>query len=73
MSKETGKSLAEMVAEVTSDGTESQATPKAKSVNGFKVFKENNERLKELVYKMTERIDLDGDCSCMHALDGSRM
>ena len=40
MSKETGKSLAEMVAEVTSDGTESQATPKAKSVTGFKVFKE---------------------------------
>ena len=48
----------------------------AEAVTGaevIKVFKENNERLKELVYKMTERIDLDGDCSCMHALDGSRM
>ena len=46
---------------------------KGESEQVIKVFKENNERLKELVYKMTERIDLDGDCSCMHALDGSRM
>ena len=44
MTKGTGKSLAEMVAEVTSDGAEQQAAPKTKStINGFKVFKENLE------------------------------
>ena len=41
MSKGNGKSLAEMVAEVTS--TEEQSAAKAKTVNGFKVFKENLE------------------------------
>lgn len=43
MTKGAGKSLAEMVAEVTSDGTEQQTAPKTKTVNGFKVFKENLE------------------------------
>lgn len=43
MSKGNGKSLAEMVAEVTSDSTEEQSAAKAKTVNGFKVFKENLE------------------------------
>jgi hypothetical protein len=43
MLKGNGKSLAEMVAEVTSDNTESQNATKAKAANGFKVFKENLE------------------------------
>ncbi len=43
MSKGTGKSLAEMVAEVTNDSPEVEVSQKAKSVNGFKVFKENLE------------------------------
>ena len=44
MAKVSGKSLAEMVAEVTNDSVEEQATPKAKpTVNGFKVFKDNLE------------------------------
>ena len=39
-----GKSLAEMVAEVTNDGAEQQTTSKTKpAINGFKVFKENLE------------------------------
>lgn len=43
MAKGMGKSLAEMVAEVTSDSTEEQIASKAKAVNGFKVFKDNLE------------------------------
>jgi hypothetical protein len=43
MYKGAGKSLAEMVAEVTNDSTEVEVTQKAKSVNGFKVFKDNLE------------------------------
>ncbi len=43
MTKGTGKSLAEMVAEVTNDSIEEQAVPSAKTINGFKVFKENLE------------------------------
>lgn len=44
MAKVSGKSLAEMVAEVTNDETGSQETQKTKAViNGFKVFKENLE------------------------------
>lgn len=39
-----GKSLAEMVAEVTNDNADEQTAPKAKqAINGFKVFKENLE------------------------------
>ncbi len=41
MSKGNGKSLAEMVAEVTSDSTDVESISKTKAVNGFKVFKEN--------------------------------
>ena len=40
MAQATGKSLAEMVAEVTNDNTPQQVAPKAKTQNGFKVFKE---------------------------------
>jgi hypothetical protein len=43
MSKTSGKSLAEMVAEVTNNNAEDQTATKAKSINGFKVFKENLE------------------------------
>lgn len=43
MGKGSEKSLAEMVAEVTNDGTENTSTQNVKSVNGFKVFKENLE------------------------------
>jgi hypothetical protein len=43
MSKGAGKSLAEMVAEVTNDSPEVEVTQKTKSVNGFKVFKDNLE------------------------------
>ncbi len=43
MTKGTGKSLAERVAEVTSDVTEEQVVAKPKTVNGFKIFKENLE------------------------------
>ncbi len=43
MSKGYGKSLAEMVAEVTSDSTDVQVSTKSKTVNGFQVFKENLE------------------------------
>ena len=43
MSKGAGKSLAEMVAEVTNDSPEVEVAQKTKSVNGFKVFKDNLE------------------------------
>lgn len=43
MTKRAEKSLAEMVAEVTNDSIEEQAAPSAKTINGFKVFKENLE------------------------------
>ena len=43
MTKRAEKSLAEMVAEVTNDSIEEQTVPSAKTINGFKVFKENLE------------------------------
>ena len=41
MTKGTGKSLAEMVAEVTNDSVDEQTGSGTRTVNGFKVFKEN--------------------------------
>lgn len=38
----------------------------------MKVFASNNERVKAALGKIIERIDLHGDCSCRHALDGAR-
>ena len=43
MTKGTGKSLAEMVAEVTNDSVDEQTGSGTRTVNGFKVFKENLE------------------------------
>ncbi len=37
------------------------------------VFKRNNERVRTAIGKMIERIDVDADCSCKHALEGARL
>jgi 5'-methylthioadenosine phosphorylase len=36
------------------------------------VFKKNNERVKAAIGKIVERITVDADCSCKHALEGAR-
>lgn len=36
------------------------------------VFTRNNERVKAAIAKIVERIDVDADCSCRHALEGAR-
>ncbi len=38
----------------------------------MEVFKKNNDRVKDAIGKIIEAIDVDADCSCHHALDGSR-
>jgi len=37
------------------------------------VFKRNNERIRTAIGEMVERIDVDADCSCKHALEGARL
>jgi 5'-methylthioadenosine phosphorylase len=37
------------------------------------VFKQNNERVKAAIGQIVERIDVDADCSCKHALEGARL
>ncbi len=37
-----------------------------------RVFAQNNEKVKDLIFKLAETIDADEDCSCLHALEGSR-
>lgn len=41
MTSGTGKTLAEMVAEVTNEGNEEKVIQNSKTINGFKLFKEN--------------------------------
>lgn len=38
----------------------------------LEVFNRNNERVKTAIGKMIERIPLDADCTCRHALEGAR-
>jgi hypothetical protein len=38
----------------------------------MEVFKKNNDRVKNAIGRIVERIDLKADCSCHHALVGSR-
>ncbi len=38
-----------------------------------RVFAENNQKVKALIYKVIEKIDLSQDCSCHHALAGDSM
>lgn len=38
----------------------------------MEVFQKNNDRVKEAIGKIIAAIDLKADCSCHHALDGSR-
>lgn len=38
----------------------------------MEVFKSNNDRVKNAIAKIVDGIDLSKDCSCRHALDGSR-
>ncbi|MBV8116374.1 MAG: S-methyl-5'-thioadenosine phosphorylase [Candidatus Eremiobacteraeota bacterium] len=37
------------------------------------VFKQNNARVKSAIEEIVNRIPVDGDCSCKHALDGARL
>jgi 5'-methylthioadenosine phosphorylase len=38
----------------------------------MEVFKKNNERVKNAIGKIVEKIDINADCSCHHALQGAR-
>ena len=38
----------------------------------MEVFKKNNERVKNAIGKIVEKIDVAKDCSCHHALEGAR-
>jgi 5'-methylthioadenosine phosphorylase len=38
----------------------------------MQVFKSNNERVKSAIGRIVERISLEADCSCKHALEGAR-
>jgi 5'-methylthioadenosine phosphorylase len=37
------------------------------------VFKQNNARIRSAIGEIVARIDVDGDCSCRHALEGARL
>jgi 5'-methylthioadenosine phosphorylase len=39
----------------------------------IEVFNRNNERVKNAIVRIVERIPLDADCSCRHALEGARL
>ena len=39
----------------------------------IQVFNRNNERVKSAIGKIVERIPLEADCSCRHALEGARL
>ena len=38
----------------------------------IEVFNRNNERVKNAIGRIVEKIPLGSDCSCQHALDGAR-
>ncbi len=38
----------------------------------MEVFKKNNDRVREAIGKIVERISVGADCTCHHALDGAR-
>jgi len=38
----------------------------------MEVFKKNNDRVKDAIGKIVEKIDVAGDCSCRHAQEGAR-
>jgi 5'-methylthioadenosine phosphorylase len=38
----------------------------------LEVFNRNNDRVKNAIGKIVERIPADADCSCRHALEGAR-
>ncbi len=38
----------------------------------IEVFKKNNERVKNAIGKIVEKMDVNADCSCHHALSGAR-
>ncbi|HTU82289.1 MAG TPA: S-methyl-5'-thioadenosine phosphorylase [Candidatus Acidoferrales bacterium] len=39
----------------------------------IEVFKKNNERVRDAIGRIVERIPLDADCSCRHAMEGARL
>lgn len=38
----------------------------------IEVFNSNNARVKDGIYRIIEKIDVDADCKCLHALTGAR-
>lgn len=38
----------------------------------IEVFNSNNARVKDGIFKIVERLDIEADCSCLHALEGAR-
>ncbi|HEY1428979.1 MAG TPA: S-methyl-5'-thioadenosine phosphorylase [Candidatus Tumulicola sp.] len=39
----------------------------------IETFQRNNDRLRAAIAEIVDRIDVDADCSCQHALDGARI
>lgn len=38
----------------------------------IEVFNKNNARVKDGIYRIVEKLDVDADCKCLHALEGAR-
>ncbi|MBQ7528728.1 S-methyl-5'-thioadenosine phosphorylase [bacterium] len=38
----------------------------------IKIFQENNHKVKNLIYKMIEKINVEEDCGCLHVVDENR-
>jgi 5'-methylthioadenosine phosphorylase len=50
-----------------------EGMPPVSHVSVIEVFKRNNERVREAIGRIVEKIPLDADCSCQHALEGARL
>jgi len=50
-----------------------EGVPPVSHVEVIEVFKKNNERIKEAIAKIVERIPSAADCTCRHALETARL